>query len=247
MTSRVAVVTGAGHGLGRVVAGALHAAGYRVAVADIDAAAAADVAGALDPGGATALPVLLDVREKPAFEQALAAVVARWGDVQVLVNNAAITMAGPVMDITPEAFDAVMAVNVRGTFLGCQVFGAHFRNQGHGRLLNMASLAGQNGGTATGAHYAASKGAIVTLTKVFARDLAAHGVTVNAIAPGPLDTPAVHRTVPADRLPALLAGIPVGSLGDPAFVASLVVHLASPEAGFATGATWDVNGGLYLR
>lgn len=87
----------------------------------------------------------------------------------------------------------------------------------------------------------------MTLTKVFARDLASHDVTVNAVAPGPLDTPAVHRTIPAEQMPALLAGIPVGTLGDPAFVAALVVQLASPGAGFATGATWDVNGGLYLR
>jgi 3-oxoacyl-[acyl-carrier protein] reductase len=157
------------------------------------------------------------------------------------------TVARPVMEIPPEEFDAVMAVNVRGTFLGCQVFGAHFRDQGHGRIINLASLAGQNGGTATGAHYAASKGAILTLTKVFARDLAAGGVTVNAIAPGPLDTPMVHRTVPADRLEALKANIPVGDIGDPRFIASLVAQLASPEAAFVTGATWDVNGGLFMR
>lgn len=245
--SRVALVTGAGHGLGRVIAGALHGAGYRVALGDLDGAAAGAGAAALDPSGGTAVAVTMDVREKAGFERALAAIVGRWGGADVLVNNAAMTMAKPVMDITAEEFDAVMAVNVRGTFLGCQVFGAHFRDRGHGRIVNMASLAGQNGGTATGAHYAASKGAIVTLTKVFARDLAPHGVTVNAIAPGPLDTPAVHRIIPAERMPALLAGIPVGTLGDPAFVADLVVQLASPGAGFATGATWDINGGLYLR
>lgn len=245
--SRVALVTGAAHGLGRVIAGALHAGGYRVAVGDLDGAAAGTVAAGLDATGATALAVPLDVREKPAFERVLATLVDRWGGADVLVNNAAATMAKPVMDITPEEFDEVMAVNVRGTFLGSQVFGAHFRDRGHGRIVNMASLAGQNGGVATGAHYAASKGAVITLTKVFARDLAPFGVTVNAVAPGPLDTPAVHRTVPADRMPALLAAIPVGVLGDPAFVADLVLQLASPAAGFATGATWDVNGGLYLR
>ncbi len=186
----------------------------------------------------------LDVREKAEWTRALGEVLALWGSAHVLVNNAAMTVARPVMEIDPDEFDAVMAVNVRGTFLGCQVFGAHFRDQGHGRIVNLASLAGQNGGTATGAHYAASKGAITTLTKVFARDLAAGGVTVNAIAPGPLDTPMVHRTVPPERMAALRAGIPVGGIGDPRFVAALVVQLASAEAGFATGATWDVNGGL---
>nr|WP_282572079.1 SDR family oxidoreductase [Roseomonas acroporae] len=241
------MVTGGGSGLGSAIVRALHGAGYRVAVADIDEAAARDVAAGLDASGGTALGLALDVREKAAFERALALLVARWGSAQVLVNNAAMTVARPVMEISPEEFDAVVAVNLRGTFLGCQVFGAHFRDRGHGRIVNMASLAGQNGGTATGAHYAASKGGIVTLTKVFARDLGRAGVTVNAIAPGPLDTPMVHRTVPPERLAALKEGIPVGEIGDPAFVASLVVQLASPEAAFATGATWDVNGGLYLR
>jgi 3-oxoacyl-[acyl-carrier protein] reductase len=87
----------------------------------------------------------------------------------------------------------------------------------------------------------------MTLTKVFARDLAAGGVTVNAIAPGPLDTPMVHQTVPADRMNGLRANIPVGNIGNPHFIATLMVQLASPEAAFATGATWDVNGGLYMR
>lgn len=247
MTARVALITGAAGGLGGVLAAGLHGAGYRVAVADQDAAAANATTARLDPAGQTAMAVVLDVRDKAQWDAALAAVLARWGDAQVLVNNAAMTAARPVMEISAEEFDAVMAVNVRGTFLGCQVFGGHFRAQRHGRIVNLASLAGQNGGTATGAHYAASKGAITTLTKVFARDLAADGVTVNAIAPGPLDTPMVHRTVPPDRMAGLRANIPVGDIGDPRFIATLVVQLASPEAAFATGATWDVNGGLYMR
>lgn len=244
---RVALVTGAGNGLGAVVAAALHGDGWRVGLGDLDMQAAETVAERLDSAGLTALPIALDVRHKPAFAAALAHLLDRWGAADALVNNAAATEAAPVMAITPEAFDAVMAVNLRGPFLGCQVFGQHFRERGAGRIVNIASLAGQNGGTATGAHYAASKGGLLTLTKVFARELAAAGVTVNAIAPGPLDLPAVHRTVPPDRMPALLAAIPVGTLGDPAFVARLVVELLSSAAGFATGATWDVNGGLFMR
>lgn len=244
---RICLVTGAGAGLGAAIARALHAAGHCVALGDVDEATAQSVAASLDPSGQTAVAVALDVREKPSFERALAGMIDRWGRVQVLVNNATLTMAKPVMDITPDEFDAVMAVNVRGTFLGCQVFGAYFRQQGHGRIINMASLAGQNGGTATGAHYAASKGAIVTLTKVFARDLGKDGVTVNAIAPGPLDTPMVHRTLDEGRLAALSAAIPVGRIGNPEFVGDLVVLLASPAAYFVTGATYDVNGGLYTR
>ena len=246
MTQAVCV-TGAAQGLGAAIARAFHGAGYRVALADIDEAGARALARDLDASGETALPLSLDVRSQEQFEQARDAIAATWGGVQVLVNNAVVTAAKPVLDISPDEFDAVMAVNVRGTFIGCQVFGRLFKEAGYGRIVNIASLAGQNGGTATGAHYAASKGAIITLTKVFARDLAAFGVTVNAIAPGPLDSPTVHRTVPADRLPGLVANIPVGTLGDTAFVADIAVQLAAPKASFVTGATWDVNGGLYMR
>ena len=164
---RVALVTGAGNGLGTVLAAGLHGAGYRVALADKDPDAAATQASKL---GENAIGLRLDVREKREWQAALSNLLDRWGGVHVLVNNAAMTVARPVMEIEPDEFDAVLAVNVRGTFLGCQVLGAQFREAGHGRIVNLASLAGQNGGTATGAHYAASKGAILTLTKVFARD-----------------------------------------------------------------------------
>lgn len=111
----------------------------------------------------------------------------------------------------------------------------------------MASLAGQNGGAATGAHYAASKGGIITLTKVFARDLAAFGVTVNAVSPGPLNVELIRELLPAEKLSAVIQSIPVGRLGDPQFIAELVCLLAAPEAASATGATFDANGGLYVR
>ena len=136
---------------------------------------------------------------------------------------------------------------MKGTFLACQVFGKRFADRGYGRIINIASLAGQNGGTATGAHYAAAKGAVLTLTKVFARELAGAGVTVNAISPGPLDLPIVREIVPADKLAATIATIPVKTLGEPDFIADAVLLLASPDAGSATGACLDINGGLYMR
>lgn len=243
----IALVTGAAQGLGRVIAERLLAAGYRVAVSDVDGERAAAAAAALDPGGDRAVGLRLDVTRKEDFQAALATLAGRWGGVHVLVNNAAMTPVTPVMEITAEEFDAVIAVNLRGTFFGCQVFGAAMAAAGFGRIINIASLAGQNGGTATGAHYASSKGAILTLNKIFARELAAAGVTVNAIAPGPMELPSVRAAVPAERLEKLIEAIPVRHLGDPAFVADLVVQLASPQAAFTTGATWDVNGGIFMR
>ncbi|WP_313055559.1 SDR family NAD(P)-dependent oxidoreductase [Pseudomonas lopnurensis] len=245
--NQIALVTGAAQGLGNAIARRLFAAGHAVVLSDLSLERAQAAAAELDPSGERVLAVKLDVAAKADFEAALAATLARFGALHVAVNNAAMTLATPVMQISPEEFDRVLSTNCRGTFVGCQVFGAHMAAAGYGRLVNLASLAGQNGGTSTGAHYAASKGAIVTLTKIFARELAASGVTVNAIAPGPIDSPMVHAVVPADRLESLIQNIPVKRLGDADFIGDLVVQLARPEAYFATGATWDVNGGLYLR
>lgn len=247
MDARVVLITGAAQGLGEYLTRAFHEAGYRVGISDIDAAGAEALAQELDASGDTARSMPLDVRKQEDFEAARDRLLFAWGRIDALVNNAVVTKAQPVLDIAPDEFDAVLKVNMRGTFVGCQVLGRHFRDIGAGRIVNIASLAGQNGGTATGAHYAASKGGIITLTKVFARDLAPFGITVNAIAPGPLDLPSVRALVPADKIEGIIAGIPVRQLGSPAFVAKTAVHLAGPDAGFANGAIWDLNGGLLMR
>lgn len=243
---QTAVITGAANGFGAVAARALHRAGYRVIITDIVHEPALALANALDLAGDTAVAATLDVTKPEDFQAVLDKVVDRWGSVEVLVNNASRTAVKPVLDIDPADFNAILTTNAGGTFAGSQIFGRYFKTRGYGRIVNMASLAGQNGGTATGAHYAASKGAILTLTKVFARDLAAFGVTCNAIAPGPMDTPLV-REVLGDGIDKAMAAIPVGRLGDPDFVAEMVVMLASPKAAFVNGACWDVNGGIYPR
>lgn len=244
MTRPVAVVTGGANGLGAYIVRRLHAGGHAVAIADLAGADAQALAAEL---GGAARGYTVDVADKASLEQLLATVVADFGGVQVLVNNAARTQARPLMEITAEELDAVMAVGFRGTFQACQLFGAHMAAHGYGRIVNMASLAGQNGGTATGGHYASAKGAVISLTKVFARELAASGVTVNAVSPGPQDSPIVHSIVGEGNLDAFARSIPVGRLGDPAFIADMVALLASPAAASVTGACWDANGGLYMR
>jgi len=244
---QIALVTGAAQGLGQRFCQRLLAAGFDVVVTDRDLAAAEATARELDGQGGRTLALKLDVGLKADFEAALAQVLAHFGALHVVVNNAAVTKTTPLMQISPEEFDAVVGLNLRSVFLGCQVLGAHLAEAGYGRIINLASLAGQNGGTATGAHYAASKGAIVTLTKIFAKEFASRGVTVNALAPGPIDSPAVRAAVPPERLQGLLANIPVQRLGDADFLADLLVQLSRPEAYFTTGATWDVNGGLFMR
>lgn len=247
MSTRVVLVTGAAGGLGAVIAARFHAAGYRVAIGDIAHDAAQALARNLSADGSSACALELDVTSKAAFEAARDALIDRWGRIDVLVNNAGVSKVVPVMDISAEQFDQVINVNLRSVLFGCQVFGAHFANVGAGRIVNVASLAGQNGGSATGAHYAAAKGGVLTLTKVFARDLAAAGVTVNAISPGPMDLPIVHQSVPDDKLAAVIGNIPVGKLGSADYVADIAVLLAADNAYFANGACWDVNGGLFMR
>ena len=244
---QTAVVTGGARGLGADICRALHAAGYRVIISDIDPGnEAAALASELDLAGDLGMTATLDVGNPQDWQRVLDECTERYGSVEVLVNNAARTAVQGLFDIDPADFNDILTTNAGGCFTGCQIFGRHFKEQAYGRLINLASIAGQNGGTATGAHYAASKGAIMTLTKIFARDLAPFGVTCNAIAPGPMDTPLV-REVLGDNIQAAEANIPGGKLGDPKFVADLVVKLAGSDAYFANGACWDVNGGIYMR
>lgn len=243
----IAVVTGAANGLGQLIADELYQQGHRVLLTDRDGEAAQRAAMLIDPSGRHTSGQALDVLRKADFEAVLAGLKATWGQPAVLVNNAALTLTTPVMSITPEEFSQVLDVNLRGCFLGCQVFGASMGAAGFGRIVNLASLAGQNGGTASGAHYASSKAGILTLTKIFARELGAKGVTVNAVAPGPMDLPSVHAAVPAERLAQIVQTIPVQRLGNPRFVARMVALLASADADFATGAAWDFNGGIFMR
>jgi 3-oxoacyl-[acyl-carrier protein] reductase len=234
---RTAIVTGAAQGLGAAIARRLAAEGDRVLVADVNVEGAESVAAEL--GGEAAEH---DVRSLASWERLL----AQAGEVDVLVNNAARTEFRSFWEIDVEEWDDVLATNLRGTYLGCRVVGAQMRDRGSGRIVNLASVAGQRGASATGVHYATSKAAIVALTRHAATELASSGVTVNAVAPAAIDGPMV-AAVPPEKLEAMLRTIPVGRVGRPEEVAAVVSFLASEAAGFVTGATWDVNGGMLMR
>jgi 3-oxoacyl-[acyl-carrier protein] reductase len=243
---QIALVTGAASGLGWVIAEHLASLDYTVIVSDVSL----DVATQAIQHSAYAQnmhALKLDIAQVSDFHAAIDYVQQQFQRLDVVVNNASVTKATPVLEITADEFDWVSQINQRGTFIACQILGQYLAQQGHGRIVNLASLAGQNGGTATGAHYAASKGGIVTLTKIFAKQFAAQGVTVNAIAPGPMDSPMVHQVVGEQNLPQFVQNIPVKQLGSMKFIAETVALLAKPEAAFVTGATWDINGGLFMR
>ena len=239
----VALVTGAGRGIGASVAARLARDGASVVVADVDEGAAAAVAAAI---GQPAVPLQLDVRDRASFAAAVQLAVDRLGRLDVVVNNAALTISRPFFEIDQAEWDDVLAVNLRGVFFGCQLAGAHMREQGRGRIVNLTSLAGQQGSTVNGAHYAASKAGILALTKSAARELAPYGVTVNAVAPAAIEGPLVDA-LPADTRAALTDSIPVGRLGRPDEVAAVVSYLVSEEAAYVTGATFDINGGAFMR
>ncbi|MCX0330791.1 SDR family oxidoreductase [Acinetobacter radioresistens] len=243
---QVVLVTGAASGLGNVIAEHFAGQGHQV-ILSASTLEKAENAKKNSRFPENIFPLKLDISVETDFYKAVECIRQQFNQLDVLINNATVTKATPVLEISAADFDWITQVNQRGTFQACQIIGKYMAEQGYGRIINMASLAGQNGGTATGAHYAASKGAIVTLTKIFAKEFAAKGVTVNAVAPGPMESPIVHSVVPDEKIEQFIQNIPVKALGSMEFIAETCALLASPNAHFVTGATWDINGGLFMR
>jgi 2-hydroxycyclohexanecarboxyl-CoA dehydrogenase len=241
LTGSVALVTGATGGIGSAVCRRLAAEGARVAVSDLDASACEQLAEQLD-----GLAVELDVCDGASAEEALARVTESLGAPAILVNNAGIDEFGPFADSDEARWERLWRVNLRGVLMVTHATLPAMRGRGGGAIVNVASEAGRLGGHGQ-AVYSATKGGVIAFGKALAREEARHGITVNAVAPGPIETPlmeAAREQLGEGRLEQALRAIPAGRAGTAEEVAAAVAFLASPDASYITGATVPVSGGL---
>ncbi len=245
LNSQVAIVTGAGDGIGRAIAMALADEGSHVWALDIDGKKAAAVAAEIQSRGGQAFSEAIDVSQGEAVRAAFARIYHKHGRIDILVNNAGICQRASIADITERDWDRILAVNLKGTFLCSQAVMAIMKQQRRGKIINLGSVAGKVGGIAVGAHYSASKAAVMCFTKSLARDLAPFNVNVNAIAPGVIATDMTQRITGGDWSQ-YLETIPLGRIGMVEEVAHVAVFLASPSSSYLTGEIIDVNGGQLM-
>ena len=246
--SRVAVVTGGASGIGLGVAQGFVADGHRVALVDSNDEAAEAAAEELRRGGATAIAVAADVADRAAVATGFDRIRAELGPVEILVTSAGIESFTPVLDITAEGWDRIIGINLTGTFTCVQAALPDMLVAGWGRIVTISSQSAQSGAPNM-AHYAASKGGVIGLTKALAVELARHGITVNTIPPSLVDTPMARKAEAAGDFPGVdIVGpmVPLGRAGTPADIAATCSFLCSEGGSYITGQLIGVNGGMYI-
>ena len=251
LAGKTALITGAARGIGRAFAEAYLAEGARVAIADIDAARVADTAAEIG-----ALPVVMDVTDQASIDAGVARVIAELGGIDILINNAALFDLAPIVDITRDSYDRLFAINVGGTLFTLQAVARHMIDTGRrGRIINMASQAGRRGEPLV-AVYCATKAAVISLTQSAGLNLIAHGINVNAIAPGVVDGEhwdgvdakfAEYEKKPRGQKKAEVgAAVPYGRMGTAADLTGMAIFLASSEADYIVAQTYNVDGGNWM-
>jgi 3-oxoacyl-[acyl-carrier protein] reductase len=244
LKDKIAVVTGASQGIGRDTALALSEAGAKVALAARNEEKLAELAQEISTKGGEAFAVKMDVADIEQIKSGFKAILEKFGKIDILVNNAAITRDGLAMRMKPDDWDAVIRTNLTGAHFCIQQVLHPMMKARAGRIINISSVVAESG-NAGQANYVASKGGLIGLTKAIAIEIASRNITVNAIAPGFIETP-MTAVLPDKVKEELKVRIPLGRLGTGRDVAAAIVFLASDEAAYITGHVLDVNGGMYL-
>ncbi len=244
LTDKVALVTGAAQGIGKAVALLLARNGADLIVSDINLEKAEETAKEIQAIGRRAVAIKVDVASLGDVEQMVEAVLEHFGHIDILINNAGITRDRLILRMTEEDWDAVLNINLKGTFHCTKVVIRHMSKQRNGRIVNIASVVGEMG-NAGQANYSASKAGVIGFTKTIAREFAQRGINVNAIAPGYIETP-MTEALPEKAKEELKRIIPMERLGRPEDVAEAVLFLVSEASSYITGQVLNVNGGIYM-
>lgn len=240
LTGTVALVTGGGRGIGKAISLALAKEGCHVVVGDVDLALAEEVAREIGELRGQGLPVQCDVSNKREVSEMIRATLAKFQRLDILVNNAGTIWVGKTEDMPEEEWDRVLDINLKGVFLCSQAAIGPMKKRRRGRIINIASSAGKMGGVIAGINYSVSKAGVILFTISLAKELAPHGINVNAVAPGFVDT-ALIEAFPKS----IVEKIPLGRVGRPEEIASAVVFLAK-DGDYVTGEIIDVNGGMFM-
>ncbi len=246
LLGKTALVTGAGQGMGRAISLRLARCGANLVINDLEVDNLASTMKELCQMEAAALAVAADVTDRAEVSRMVGIAREKLGSIDILVNNAGVLRPTRFVDITESEWNWVMGVNLTGTFHCTQEVIPDMVQKGWGRIINMSSTAGKSVSTMGGAHYTTAKTAILGLTRAVAKEVAVHGITVNAICPGLFDTEMTTRTISVERADEYASGFPIQRLGSPTEVADLVAFLASDRAPYITGASMDINGGALM-
>jgi len=243
LSGKIAVVTGCGQGMGRACAIRLAALGASIVANDINLLAAEKTASDLISMGAVAIACHGDITKKSDVDFLMLTALDHFGGIQILINNAGVLRPTKVIDMEEDEWDMVLAVNLKGTYLCSRAVLPAMRSSKWGRIVNFSSTAGKNHSTIGGAHYTAAKAGILGFSRHLAKEEAAHGITVNAVCPGLIQTEMVTNTISERQTIEFAQSFPIPRLGRPDEVAELVAFLASDRAAYITGASLDINGG----
>lgn len=247
LTDKIALITGGAQGIGRGIADALASAGAIVVIGDISVAAGnAFIRSKVQPPLDRFMPLRLDVSKADEVSRCVSTILNQLGQIDILVNNAGIAQPKDILETTEDDWDRVLDVNLKGTFLCCKAVLPAMIDRRWGRIINISSISARRGALYGHVHYSASKAGQLGLTRSLARWCGDKGITVNAVAPGSVETQTFAGAVTSEQAASVVRGIPVGRFGKSSEIGGLVSWLCSEEASFVTGAVLDINGGAWM-